>query len=101
VLTLVIGRVLGILLLTTEINERVPAGRPAPQADRADSATAGLERALAVKESSGDLEAQARRLGLVPADKPAYLQMPDGRVFRLPQPANGAPSITSQTVAGR
>ncbi len=102
VLTVVIGGVLGILLLNTKINEN--AFRLDDLNRRQASLTQQqeeLERDLAVKESSGDLEAQARRLGLIPADKPAYLRMPDGRVFGVPQPANGAASGTGQTVSGR
>jgi len=102
VLTVVIGGVLGILLLNTKINEN--AFKLDDLHRKQTSLTQQqqeLERELAVKESSGDLEAQARRLGLIPADKPAYLRMPDGRVFGVPQPATGAPSITSQTVPGR
>src|SRR5262249_26959130 len=102
VLTVVVGGVLGILLLNTKINEN--AFRLDDLNRRQTSLTQQeeeLERELAVKASSGDLEAQARRLGLIPADKPAYLRMPDGRVFGVPQPANGAASVTSQTASGR
>jgi hypothetical protein len=101
VLAVVIGGVLGILLLNTKINEN---------AFRLDDlhgkqAALGLQeqqlrRELAEKGSAGNLEAEARRLGLVPADQLAYLRLPDGRVIGVPRPASGQPSVTSQTANG-
>lgn len=102
VLVLVIGGVLGILMLNTKINEN--AFRLADlqrQDSQLDLQEQQLARDLAEKSSSGSLEAAARRLGLVPSGKPAYLRLPDGRVFEVPQPASGEPSVTSQTAGGR
>jgi hypothetical protein len=101
VLVLVIGGVLGILMLNTKINEN--AFRLADlhrQQQQLDLQEQQLAQDLAGQSSSGSLEAAARRLGLVPSGKPAYLRLPDGRVFEVPQPATGQPSLTSQTATG-
>jgi hypothetical protein len=101
VLVLVVGGVLGILLLNTKINEN------AFRLDDLHRQQAALQLKeqqlrgeLAAKETAGNLEAEARRLGLVPAGTPAYLRLPDGRVIGVPQPATGQPSVTSQTATG-
>jgi hypothetical protein len=101
VLVLVIGGVLGILMLNTKINEN--AFRLADlqqQANTLDQREQQLDRELAELSSAGNLEAAVKKLGLVPADTPAHLRLPDGRVFGVPQPASGQPSVTSQTAAG-
>jgi hypothetical protein len=93
VVAIVVGGVLGVLLLNTKINEN---------AFRLDDLRAGqaaldlqeqqLAQALAEKESPGNLAAEARRLGLVPAGTPAFIRLPDGRVVGVPRPAGGAGS---------
>ncbi|HET6215210.1 MAG TPA: hypothetical protein VFE14_20260 [Micromonosporaceae bacterium] len=96
VLVVVIGGVLGILLLNTKINEN------AFRLDDLNSQQAALDvqeqqlqQDLAQLESAGNLEAAARRLGLVDSGKPAYLRLPDGRLFGVPKPATGWPSVTA------
>lgn len=99
-LALVIGGVLGILMLNTMINEN--AFRLADlhrEANTLDQREQQLDRELAELSSAGNLEAAAKKLGLVPADAPAHLRLPDGRVFGVPRPASGQPSVTSQTAA--
>lgn len=101
VLVLVVGGVLGILLLNTKINEnafRLDDLHRQQAALQLKEQQLGGE--LAAKETAGNLEAEARRLGLVPAGTPAYLRLPDGRVIGVPQPATGQPSVTSQTATG-
>jgi|GEM_PF-2949702 len=101
VLVLVIGGVLGILMLNTKINENAfrlaDLQRHQIQLDLQEQQ---LAQDLAEQGSSGSLEAAARRLGLVPSGKPAYLRLPDGRVFEMPQPATGEPGTTSQPATG-
>jgi cell division protein FtsB len=98
VLVLVIGGVLGILVLNTKIAEnafRLAAlEKTGGQLNQQEQQ---LEQDLEERNSPGNLEAQARRLGLVPSGKRAYLRLPDGRQVEVPQPASGEPSVTSQT----
>jgi hypothetical protein len=93
VLTLVVSGVIGVLVLNTKINEN--AFRLQELQRRQSALTAQeqqLAEDLAQKESPGSLAAAARRLGLVPAGTPAFIQLPDGRVLGVPQPAAGQPS---------
>jgi hypothetical protein len=97
IVALVVAGVLGILVLNTKINEN------AFELDnlRAQQGTLNLQeqqlsQQLADKESTGNLAAEAARLGLVPAGQPAFLNLPNGKVLGVPQPA--AP--TGQTLAG-
>jgi hypothetical protein len=101
VLVLVVCGVLGILVLNTKIAEN--AFRLANLEQRGGQLSEEeqqLRQDLEEQSSSGNLEAQARRLGLVPSGKRAYLRLPDGRVFEMPQPATGEPSVTSQNSTG-
>lgn len=87
---LVILGVLGVLVLNTKINEnsfRLNDLRATQAA--LDLQQQQLERDLANLESPGNLRAAAARLGLVPAGTPAFINLPDGRVVGVPQPASG------------
>jgi hypothetical protein len=93
VLTIVVLGVLGILVINTKINEN------AFQLDDLrhgqallDQQEQQLAEQLAERESPGNLAAAARRLGLVPAQQPAFLHLPDGKVLGAPQPATGSVS---------
>jgi hypothetical protein len=97
ILMVVVGGVLGVLLLNTEINEN--AFRLHDLRARQvvlDQRQQHLEQQIAEAESPGSLAAAARRLGLVPAGEPAFLRLPDGTVVGVPVPAAGTPSRTSQ-----
>jgi hypothetical protein len=95
VLVLVIGGVLGILVLNTKINENAFRLHDLQKQQVAlDERKQQLADELAQRESPNSLAAQARRLGLVRADTPAYLHVPDGRVAGSPAPALGTPSVT-------
>jgi hypothetical protein len=97
VLVVVVAGVLGILLLNTKINEN--AFRLAnlhDQQSSLDQQEQQLSQQLARDESPNSLAAAALRLGLVQAGTPAYIQMPDGRVLGVPQPATGAQSVTAR-----
>jgi hypothetical protein len=85
----VIG-VLGVLVLNTKINEnsfRLNDLRATQAA--LDVQEQQLAQNLADLESPGNLRAAATRLGLVPAGTPAFINLPDGRVVGVPQPASG------------
>ncbi|MGK5520127.1 septum formation initiator family protein [Micromonospora sp. URMC 107] len=101
VLVLVVGGVLGILLVNTKINENAfRLEKLQEQQAKLDVEQQQLTKEIADAEAPGNLEAQARRLGLVEAGEPAYIRLPDGKVIGVPQPAEGQPSITSQQGAG-
>jgi hypothetical protein len=102
VLAVVVGGVLGILLVNTKINENAFRLQRLQQQQAAlDLREQQLEQQIAEYSSPGNLAAQARKLGLVPAGTPAFIRLPDGRVIGVPQPAGGRPSITSQQGDGR
>ncbi|MGW4502917.1 septum formation initiator family protein, partial [Micromonospora sp. NPDC004336] len=101
VLVLVVGGVLGILVVNTKINENAfRLEKLQEQQAKLDLEQQQLNKQIADAEAPGNLEAQARRLGLVEAGEPAYIRLPDGKVIGVPQPADGQPSITSQQGAG-
>jgi hypothetical protein len=88
VVSVVVVGVLGVLVLNTKINEnafRLDALRQ--QQTTLDQQEQDLARQLALRESPGELRAAAARLGLVPAGTPAFINLPDGRVVGIPQPA--------------
>jgi hypothetical protein len=102
ILVLVVGGVLGILLVNTKINENAFRLQRLQQQQAAlDLREQQLEQQIAESSSPGNLAAQARKLGLVPAGTPAFIRLPDGRVIGVPQPAGGRPSIASQHGDGR
>ncbi|MBQ1073006.1 hypothetical protein KBX06_07510 [Micromonospora sp. C31] len=101
VLVLVVGGVLGILLINTKINENAfRLEKLQEQQAKLDVEQQQLNKQIADAAAPGNLEANARRLGLVEAGEPAYIRLPDGKVIGVPQPAEGQPSITSQQGAG-
>ncbi|RLK12319.1 cell division protein FtsB [Micromonospora sp. M71_S20] len=101
VVVLVVGGVLGILLVNTKINENAfRLEKLQEQQAKLDVEQQQLNKQIADAEAPGNLEARARKLGLVEAGEPAYIRLPDGKVIGVPQPAGGQPSITSQQGAG-
>ncbi|MGH3741000.1 MAG: hypothetical protein ACRDT1_06670 [Micromonosporaceae bacterium] len=87
VLILVATGIVGLLVLNTRINEN--SFQLEGMRDRQaalDVKEQQLSSQLADKQSPGNLAAAAKRLGLVPAGAPAFLQLPDGRVLGVPQP---------------
>jgi hypothetical protein len=101
VLALVIGGVLGILVVNTKIAENAfRLDRLQKQQATLDVTQQQLEREIAAAEAPGNLAAAARKLGLVDSGPPAYIRLQDGKVIGIPQPAGGAPAVTSQG-AGR
>ena len=101
VLLLVVGGVLGILVLNTKIAEnsfRIQDLRT--KQGSLDQKEQQLQQDLTEKEAPGNLAAEARRLGLVPASELAFIELPDGRVLGVPQPAGGPVSATDATQNG-
>jgi hypothetical protein len=97
VITLVVAGVFGILLINTKTNENsFRISKLQDQQQTLDNQQQQLDNQLAVFDSAGNLDAAARRLGLVRADTPAYIRMPDGKVFGVPKPGEGQPAVTSQ-----
>jgi hypothetical protein len=97
-LSLVVVGVAGVLVLNTRINEnafRLDALRG--QQASLDLQEQQLKQNLAELEAPGNLRAAASRLGLVPAGTPAFINLPDGRVVGVPQPATAPAS----SAAGR
>jgi hypothetical protein len=93
VLAVVVLGVLGILVINTKINENAFRLHDikAQQGDL-DRHEQRLEQEIAEKASPGNLAAAARQLGLVRADSPAFLRLPDGRSLGVPRPATGPTS---------
>src|SRR3989442_15114864 len=96
ILVVVVAGVLGILVLNTKINENAfKLAQLHSTRGNLDQQEQQLDQQLADLESPNSLAAAARRLGLVPSGTPAYLQLPNGQQVGVPQPATGAPSVTS------
>ncbi|KKK02444.1 hypothetical protein [Micromonospora sp. HK10] len=97
ILVLVVGGVLGILAVNTKINENAfKLEKLQQQQAKLDVDQQQLEKEIADQKAPGNLTANARKLGLVESDDPAYIRLPDGKTIGIPHPAEGAPAITSQ-----
>ena len=93
----VIVGVLGILLINTKTNEN--SFRIADlqnQASKLDNQQQDLDNQLVEISSIGNLDAAARRLGLVKSDNPAMIRLPDGKVIGVLKPATGKQAVTAQ-----
>ncbi len=100
VLLLVVAGVVGILLINTRTNENsFKLSRLQDQQAALDNQQQNLDNQIAGYESTGNLDAAARRLGLVKADTPAYIRLPDGRVIGVPRPGQGPTAVTAQDPA--
>ena len=99
VIGLVIVGVLGILLINTETNansfriDDLKKQNTALENQRQD-----LDQQVVEASSIGNLDAAARRLGLVKAktEDVAQIRLPDGKILNLPKPATGKRSPTAQ-----
>jgi cell division protein FtsB len=93
VLLVVAGGVLGILLLNTKVNENAFILHDLRQEQAVlDQHQQELEQEIARADTPAQLEAEARRLGLVKAEELAYLRLPGGELVREPMPASGVPA---------
>lgn len=90
VLVLVAAGMVALVLLNTAINENAfRLHELARDGKELDLREQQLRRDVAELESAGSLDAAARRLGLVPAGTPAFIQLPTGVVLGVPTPAGG------------
>ncbi|WP_349875899.1 hypothetical protein ABIH81_16935 [Micromonospora sp. HUAS YX12] len=97
ILVLVVGGVLGILAVNTKINENAfKLEKLQQQQAKLDVDEQELKKEIAKQKAPGNLTANARKLGLVESEDPAYIRLPDGQTIGVPHPAQGAPSVTSQ-----
>ncbi|MBB5115256.1 hypothetical protein AB0K27_24010 [Micromonospora echinospora] len=97
ILVLVVGGVLGILAVNTKINENAfKLEKLQQQQAKLDVDEQELKKEIADQKAPGNLTANARKLGLVESEDPAYIRLPDGQTIGVPHPAQGAPSVTSQ-----
>jgi hypothetical protein len=100
VIALVVAGVLGVLVINTKTNENsFRISKLQDQKAALDNQQQQLENQIAGYESTGNLDAAARRLGLVKADTPAYIRLPDGKIIGVPKPGTGQPAVTSQDAA--
>lgn len=94
VLLVVIGGVLGVLLLNTKVNENAFILHDLRQEQIVlDQRQQELEERVADADSPARLEEAARRMGLVRAERLAYLRLPEGVVVFEPPPTAG-PDLT-------
>jgi hypothetical protein len=101
VIAIVVAGVIGILLINTKTNENTfQISKLQDQKTALDNQQQKLENQIAGYESTGNLDVAARRLGLVKADSPAYIRLPDGRIIGVPKPGNGPTAVTAQDPAG-
>ncbi|MCO8278019.1 hypothetical protein M1L60_46355 [Actinoplanes sp. TRM 88003] len=101
VIGVVIVGVLGILLINTKTNEN--SFRIADLQNQntvLENQRQDLENQVVEASSVGNLDAAARRLGLVKAKGVAQLRLPDGKIVNLPKPATGDRSPTAQEGIG-
>jgi hypothetical protein len=100
VVAVVVAGVLGILLINTKTAEnsfRIDTLQK--QQAKLDSQQQELENQIAANNSPGSLDAAARRLGLVKAENPAYIRLPDGKVLGVLTPGSGEVAVTAQNSA--
>ncbi|WP_221326428.1 hypothetical protein [Actinoplanes sp. L3-i22] len=96
-IALVLLGVVGIQLINTKAMEqtfRLEALRK--NQATLDEQQQELQQQLNQVSSPGNLAAAARRLGLVQANPPAMIRLPDGKIIRTPSPGKGQTSVTAQ-----
>jgi hypothetical protein len=97
VIGVVIVGVLGILLINTKTNENSFRIADLQKQNTAlDNQRQDLENQLVEASSIGNLDAAARRLGLVKAENPALFRLPDGKIIGMLRPTDGKPAVTAQ-----
>ncbi|MDR7278166.1 hypothetical protein [Catenuloplanes atrovinosus] len=97
ILVTVVAGVVGILLINTQTNQNAfRLDELQKQQAALDVQQQELEKQIEEYESPNYLIAHAKKLGLVKAEEPAFIRLPDGKVIGVPMPAGGEPAITSQ-----
>jgi hypothetical protein len=96
-IALVVAGVLGIQVINTKTNENSFRISKLQENQAAlDNEQQQLDNQIAGYKMPGNLDAAARRLGLVKADAPAYIRLPDGKIIGIPKPGEGQPAVTAQ-----
>jgi hypothetical protein len=97
-LIIVVAGVVGILVLSTLINaNQFQLNDLQNKQSGLNQQEQQLQQNLAQQQAPGSVVNDARRLGLVPAGTLGYIQMPDGSVVGIPDPAAQSPSVTAET----
>lgn len=100
VLFVVVTGVLGILVLNTKITENAfRLAHLQHQQDGLDEREQQLDQQLADDKSPTNVAAKGRAQGLVSVGAPAFMTLPNGAVFGVPQPASGVPDAVGQAAA--
>jgi hypothetical protein len=100
VLFVVVTGVLGILVLNTKITENAfHLAHLQHQQDGLDEREQQLDQKLADDRSPTNVAAKGRAQGLVGVGQPAFMTLPNGAVFGVPQPALGVPDAVGQQAA--
>lgn len=100
IVAVVVAGVIGILLINTKTAENsFKLDTLQKQQSDLDAREQALRNEIAANEMPGSLDAAARRLGLVKAESPAFIRLPDGKVIGVPAPASGDPAVTAQQPA--
>jgi hypothetical protein len=100
VLFVVVTGVLGILVLNTKITENAfRLAHLQHQQDGLDEREQQLDQKLADDRSPTNVAAKGRAQGLVGVGQPAFMTLPNGAVFGVPQPALGVPDAVGQQAA--
>ncbi|MEV0898026.1 hypothetical protein [Actinoplanes sp. NPDC049802] len=95
-IAVVLAGVVGILLINTKTVERSFRLETLRKEKVAlDKQQQELNRQLVEKSGPGNLAAAARRLGLVPAEPPGLIRLPNGEIVYPPKPAKGGPGPTA------
>ncbi|MDP9791965.1 hypothetical protein J2S43_000477 [Catenuloplanes nepalensis] len=97
ILVTVVAGVVGILLINTQTNQNAfRLDELQKQQAALDVQQQELEKQIEEYESPNYLIAHAKKLGLVQAEEPAFIELPNGKIIGVPKPAGGEPAITSQ-----
>lgn len=100
VVGVVVAGVLGILLINTKTAENsFEIDTLQKHKAKLDTTQQDLENQIAINNSPGSLDAAARKQGLVKADNPAYILLPNGKVVGVPKPGSGEVAVTAQDAA--
>jgi hypothetical protein len=100
VLFVVVTGVLGILVLNAKITENAfRLAHLQHQQDGLDEREQQLDQQLADDKSPTNVAAKGRAQGLVSVGQPAFMTLPNGVVFGVPQPAFGVPDAVGQAAA--
>jgi hypothetical protein len=94
---LMLGGVVGLLLFNTSMQQAAFAATALEEQARTLTARQQtLEMELDVLRNPQRVAEQAQRMGMVPSHRPAYLQLPSGKVLGEPAPAAPADSLRLQ-----